>query len=207
MNDVSKRNQRLYASLNTFTKSARAKINAALISFPMRCHLAVCGTNKTRMQSKKRMKHIALGVNIGNLSRQKTRRELMSVRCDRINRYLARKNADLLVIGFYRHTGNLVLKTTTLQPAQAAEILSEADRGTWMAVSEATMRKRVREVRKLQAPEGERGVRWTPGLAFAVTKPRSGDITSSAKVRLHSIDLGTVAAWKRDSNHGTRTTR
>jgi hypothetical protein len=144
------------------------------------------------------MKHIALDVNIGNLSRQKTRRELMLPRCERINRYLARKNADLRVIGFYRHTGNLVLKTTTLQPPQAAQILSEADRGTWMAVSEAAMRKRVREVRKLQAHEGERGVRWTPGLAFAVTKPKSGDVTSSAKVRLHSIDRSTVAAWKRD---------
>jgi hypothetical protein len=146
----------------------------------------------------KRMKHIALGVNIGNLSRQRTRREPMLARCDRINRYLARKNADLRVIGFYRHTGNLVLKTTTLHPAQAAQAISEADGGAWMAVSEATMRKRVREVHKLQAPEGERGVRWTPGLAFAIRKPRIGDITSSAKVRLRSIDLGTVAVWKRD---------
>jgi hypothetical protein len=146
----------------------------------------------------KRMKHIALGVNVGNLSRRKTQREPMLARCDRINRYLARENADLRVIGFYRHTGNLVLKTTTLRPAQAAQILSEADGGTWMALSEATMRKTVREVHKLRAPEGERGVRWTPGLAFAVTKPGSGDITSSAKVRFHSIDLGTVAVWKRD---------
>jgi hypothetical protein len=144
------------------------------------------------------MKHIALGVNVGNLSRRKTRREPMLARCDRINRNLATENADLRVIGFYRHTGNLVLKTTTLEPAQAAQILSQADGGTWMAVSEATMRKTVREVHKLQAPDGERGVRWTPGLAFAVTKPRSGDITSSAKVRLHSIDLGMVAVWKRD---------
>jgi hypothetical protein len=73
-------------------------------------------------------------------------------RCDRINRCLARENADLRVIGFYRHTGNLVLKTTRLQLTQAAQILSEADGGTWMPVSEAAMRKKVREVRKLQAP-------------------------------------------------------
>lgn len=144
------------------------------------------------------MKHIALGINIGNLGRQKTRREPMLVRCDRINRCLARKNADLRVIGFYRHTGNLVLKTMRLEPAQAAQILSEADGGTWMAMSEAAMRKRVREVHKLRAPEGERGVRWTPGLAFAIMKPKSGDITSSAKVRLHAIDLRTLAVWKRD---------
>src|SRR5262249_53790276 len=67
-----------------------------------------------------------------------------------------------------------------------------------MAVSEAAMRKKVREVRKLQAPEAKRGVRWTPGLASAITKPRSGDISSSAKVRLHSIDLRTLAVWERD---------
>jgi hypothetical protein len=122
----------------------------------------------------------------------------MLARCDRINRYLARENADLRVIGFYRHTGNLVLKTTTLQAAQAAQILSAADGGTWMAVSEAAMRKNVPEVHKLQAPEGQQGVRWAPGLAFAVTKPRSSDITSSTKVRFHSINLGTLAVWKRN---------
>ncbi len=144
------------------------------------------------------MRHIALGVNIGNLGRQKTRREPMLARCDRINRNLARENADLRVIGFYRHTGNLVLRTTTLQPAQAAEILSKTDGGIWMTMSEASMRKRVREVHKLRAPEGERGIRWTPGLAFAVTKPRSVESTSSAKVRLRSIDLRTIAVWKRD---------
>jgi len=144
------------------------------------------------------MKHIALGVNIGNLSRGKTQREPMLARCDRINRYLAKEGADLRVIGFYRHTGNLVLKTTTMQPAQAARILSEADGGTWTAVSEATMRRMVGEVQKMEAPQGEHGVRWTTGLVFAVTKPKSVDIISSAKVRFHSINLGTVAAWKRD---------
>ena len=48
-------------------------------------------------------------------------------------------------------------------------------------------------------------MRWTTGIAFEVTKPKSGDIVSSAKVRLRSIDLGTVAAWKRDriTEHGT----
>jgi|SRR5262249_7628760 len=49
----------------------------------------------------------------------------MLARCDRINRCLARENADLRVIGFYRHTGNLVLKTTRLQLTQAAQILSQ----------------------------------------------------------------------------------
>src|SRR6516225_5402713 len=49
-----------------------------------------------------------------------------------------------------------------------------------------------------EAPKGEQAVRWTPGLAFAVTKPKSVDIISSAKARFHSINLSTVAAWKRD---------
>src|SRR2546425_4312167 len=144
------------------------------------------------------MKYIALGVNIGNLSRGKKPREPMVSRCDRINRSLARKSVDLRVIGFYRHTGNLVLETTTLQPTQSAQILSEADGGTWMAVSEATMRKAVEEVRETASPEPEEGVRWTPGLAFAVTTPKRVIIASSAKVRLHSIDSNTVAAWKQD---------
>jgi hypothetical protein len=144
------------------------------------------------------MKHIALGVNIGNISRGKRLREPMVSRCDRINRTLARKNADLRVIGFYRHTGNLVIETATLQHPQAAEVLSEADGSTWMAVPEADLRKAVQEVRNMPPPEREAGVRWTPGVAFAVTKPAGGSITSAAKVRLRSLDLNTVAAWKRD---------
>lgn len=82
----------------------------------------------------------------------------MVSRCDRINRSLARKSFDLRVIGFYRHTGNLVLETTTLQPTPAARILSEADGGTWMAVPVATMRKAVEEVRGMPSPKREQGV-------------------------------------------------
>ena len=144
------------------------------------------------------MRHIALGVNIGNLSRGRRAREPTLARCQRINRGFAQNGVDLRVFGFFRHTGNLVLETATLEPAQAATILSEADGATWMAVSETTMRNAVAEIRKLPSPEREARVRWTPGLVFAVTKPKDASITSSAKVRLHSIDLSTVAAWKRD---------
>ena len=66
------------------------------------------------------MKHIALGVNVGNLSREPRPREPMDARCGRINRNLERKSIDLRVVAFYRHTGNLVLETSTLEPAKAA---------------------------------------------------------------------------------------
>jgi len=146
------------------------------------------------------MKHIAFGVNIGNLSGSKRPREPMVSRCDRINRSLVRKGVDLHVVGYFRQTGNLVLETAALHPTEAANFLSEADGdgATWMAVPEKTLRKVVEKVRKILPPEDEEGVRWTPGLAFAVPKPASASITSSAKVRLRSIDVDTVAAWKRD---------
>lgn len=144
------------------------------------------------------MRHIALGVNIGNLSRGKRPREPMLSRCHRINQDLAGKGVDLRVVGFYRHTGNLVLETVSLCITEAANLLSEADGATWMAVSEATMRKAVENVREMPPPDNEGGVRWTPGLAFAVTKPAGTRMTSTGKVRLRSIDKNTVAAWKRD---------
>jgi hypothetical protein len=137
------------------------------------------------------MKHIALGVNVGNLSRRKTRREPMLARCDRINRNLATENADLRVIGFYRHTGNLVLKTTTLEPAQAAQILSQADGGTWMAVSEATMRKTVREVHKLQAPDANEAYGGRPVLHLRSRNP-------GAAISLHRQKCAftrSISAW------------
>lgn len=112
------------------------------------------------------MRHIALGVNIGNLSRGKRSRERMLSRCHRINQNLARKGVDLRVVGFYRHTGNLVLETVALCTPEAANLISEADGATWVAVSEATIRKAVENVREMPSPEDEGGVRWTPGLAF-----------------------------------------
>ncbi|ALA59495.1 hypothetical protein NITMOv2_3096 [Nitrospira moscoviensis] len=154
--------------------------------------------NKSLHPTAKAVKHIALGVNIGNLSRGRRAREPMLARCQRINRSLVEKRVDLRVIGFFRHTGNLVLCTATLDAAQAAATLSHADGATWMAVAENAMRAAVENVRRLQSPEPEKGVRWTPGLAFAVTKPGGGSITSTKKVRLRSLDSGTVAAWKRD---------
>jgi len=142
------------------------------------------------------MKHIALGVNVGNLNRAK--REPMLARCRRINRSLAQGGADLRVTGFFRHTGNLVLETSTVQPGEAARILSKADGATWTVVPDAMMRSAVEQIRRLPPPQRERGVRWTPGLVFAVTAPHGGTLSSSAKARLRSIDLTTVAAWKRD---------
>jgi|KBSSwiStaDraftv2_1062776.scaffolds.fasta_scaffold862269_1 hypothetical protein len=152
------------------------------------------------------MKHIALGVNIGNLGRGKRPREPMVSRCDRINRSLAREGVDLRVVGFYRHTGNLVLETVALHPMEAANFLSEADGATWMAVPEETMRKAVEKVRKIPPPEDEEGVRWTPGLAFAVTKPGERQHRligqSSPPVNRHGHGRGVEAG----SNHRARTT-
>lgn len=144
------------------------------------------------------MKHIALGVNIGNLGRGPRPREPMPARCSRVNAQLARDGIDLRVVGYYRHTGNLVLDTATLTPEDAAQILSKADGATWMAVTEEKLRASVERVIEMAPPDPEPGVRWTPGLAFAVTKPDVSTITSTAKVHLRSIGPSTVAAWKRD---------
>jgi hypothetical protein len=44
-------NKEYRQGLNTFTKSTRAKINAASTYFPKCCHLVGCGTPKSRTQS------------------------------------------------------------------------------------------------------------------------------------------------------------
>jgi hypothetical protein len=115
---------------------------------------------------------------------------------------MAREGADLIVTAFYRHTGNLVLETASLQPEQAATILSKADGATWMAISAEVLRIAVEELSTLPPPDPEDGVRWTPGLALAVTKPRIGHVSSTAKVRVRSLSLYVVAAWKRDRTTG-----
>jgi len=124
--------------------------------------------NKSLHPTAKAVKHIALGVNIGNLSRGRRAREPMLARCQRINRSLAEKRVDLRVIGFFRHTGNLVLCTATLDAAQAAATLSHADGATWMAVAENAMRAEVHGARPDAVPGGEYDVRgdgrWTHHL-------------------------------------------
>jgi hypothetical protein len=124
------------------------------------------------------------------------------VRCNRINESIVRDGEDLLVTGSYRHTGNLVLETASLQPEQAATILSKADGATWMTISAEGLRRAVEELSALPPPDPEDGVRWTPGLALAVTKPKIGHVSSTAKVRLLSLSLSIVAAWKRDRTTG-----
>jgi hypothetical protein len=148
------------------------------------------------------MKLIAFGVNIGNLSRSPRSREPMAARCSRINESISREGADLLVTAFYRHTGNLVLETGSLQPEQAATILSKADGATWMVISAEVLRTAVEELIALPPPDPEDGVRWTPGLALAVTKSKIGHVSSTAKVRFRSLSLSAVAAWKRDRTTG-----
>jgi hypothetical protein len=148
------------------------------------------------------MKFISFGVNIGNVSRGPRSREPISARCNRINESIARDGTDLLVTAFCRHTGNLVLETASLQPEEAATILSKADGATWMAISAEDLRTAVEELSALAPPDSEDGVRWTPGLALAVTKPKIGHVSSTAKVRLRSLSLSVVAAWKRDRTTG-----
>jgi hypothetical protein len=122
----------------------------------------------------------------------------MSVRCDRINRTLVRNNVDLRVITYYGHTGNLVLETATLQPVEAANALSDADGGVWMALSTEALRTAVVRVKNMPAPTSEHGVRWTRGLVFAVAKSTAVNVASSAKVCLRGISASIVAAWKRN---------
>jgi hypothetical protein len=148
------------------------------------------------------MKLIAFGVNIGNLGRGQRSREPMSARCNRINEYFAREGADLLVTAFYRHTGNLVLETASLQSEQAAAILSKAEGATWIAIPAEVLRAAVQKLSALPSPDPEDGVRWTPGLALAVTKPKIEHVSSTAKVRFRSLSLSIVAAWKRDRMTG-----
>ena len=126
----------------------------------------------------------------------------MPGRCNRINESIAREGADLLVTAFYRQTGNLVLETASLQPEQAATILSKADGATWTVVLEEVLRIAVEKVGALPPPDPEYGVRWTPGLTLAVTKPKVGYVTSTPKVRLHLLGPSVVAAWKRDRTTG-----
>jgi hypothetical protein len=122
----------------------------------------------------------------------------MSARCSRINEFISLEGADLLVTAFYRHTGNLVLETASLQPEQAATMLSKADGATWMAISAEDLRLAVEELTASPTPDQEDGVRWTPGLALAVTKPKIGHVSSTAKVRFRLLSRSVVAAWKRD---------
>jgi hypothetical protein len=70
----------------------------------------------------------------------------MSARCNRINEPIALEGVDLLVTAFYRHTGNLVLETASLQPEEAATILSKADGATWMAILAEDLRTAVEEL-------------------------------------------------------------
>jgi hypothetical protein len=109
-----------------------------------------------------------------------------------------RSDVELRVIAAYGHTGNLVLETATLQPVGAAAALSNADGGVWIALSPETLQAAVFHVKNIHAPAREHGVRWTPGLVFAVTKSAVVDIASSTKVRLRPLSSSIIAAWKRD---------
>jgi hypothetical protein len=122
----------------------------------------------------------------------------MSARCDRINCRLGQNHADLRVISYYGHTGNLVLETASLGREDAASSLSNADGAAWAVLSADTLRTAMLQVESLPSPPGERGVRWTRGLVFAVTKPATVKVTSSAKACLRPIGSSTIAAWKRD---------
>ena len=142
-------------------------------------------------------RYVVLGV-FCNLGRVTARREPMLTRILRMNSILSHRPADLRVLAFYGHTGNLIAQSSSLTTDAVGELLSAIDQTTWVAVEVDTLGRAIDTLDAMPFPLPQPGIRWTPGLAFAVTKPEAEAIRSTSRGCFSSLGPTTVAAWKRD---------
>jgi hypothetical protein len=142
--------------------------------------------------------YLGFGVNVGNLGRRQPERESMGAWVKRLNQALENHRAGIRVIAHFAHTGNLVI-SSAFDVAVAAAMLSRIDKVIWVVVPATIVRESVERIREFGSPFPEPGVRWTPGIAFALSEPdltvklvptRNGDF--------RPLSPSTVALWKRD---------
>jgi hypothetical protein len=143
-------------------------------------------------------RYVVLGVNVGNLGHLKAQREPMLTRIRHINSALSDREAELRILTSYGHTGNLIAQSLSLTADEVDKLISVIDETTWCAIDADVLGSAVDALNAMAPPSPERGLRWTPGLAFAVTKPDTEIIHSTSRAHFRSIGPTIVAAWKRD---------
>lgn len=103
------------------------------------------------------------------------------------------------LLAAYRATGNYVVKAAS-RPLVHGELVRLAN-SRWAVVSEDDLKQGLEALGTWRRPRAEEGVRWTPGLAFAVEPVAVAPQTSLARTkRAHFrwVNHRVVAVYKRD---------
>jgi hypothetical protein len=113
-----------------------------------------------------------------------------------------RPAVDGAVIGWYGSTGNFAIETSARTTAASLQrILNGATEYPWAVVKWPDFERAVTWLGDLRwRPVVQAGMRWTPGLAFAVVAPRRPrrSLPATDRGRFRVLDSGTVAIWKHD---------
>jgi hypothetical protein len=110
-----------------------------------------------------------------------------------------------VVTASFGSTGNLVIETGRRTNSAPIQQLLEGASGRPCAVLEwPTFERAVAALDQLPPPAGEKGMRWTPGLGFAIEAPKRLPASLAATGRGHFVILGprTVAIFKYDVEDG-----
>ena len=100
------------------------------------------------------------------------------------------------MVAWYGSTGNVALEHS--DPNEVRRVLHDVTGVAWAVVSEEQLDRALGTLATLPEPSHAHDERPTPGLAFAVTTPGAGEVSSTDRAALHLLSDTVVAVWKLD---------
>ena len=141
--------------------------------------------------------NIAFGVNIGNLGLPGKHRHPMDAWIADGNRKLA--GTPTRVLDSFGHTGNFVVQSEH-EHLEVARELSAVFDAAFSVLTVEELAGHVHVIEEIAQPDPRPGVRWTPGLVFAVqdTPVANPVLIETSHARFNPVAMNVVGAWKRD---------
>ena len=102
----------------------------------------------------------------------------------------------LHVVASYGATGNVALDDSDI--SEVRQVLEEVTPTAWAVVGAEDLELALNVLAEAAEPVHMVNERPTPGLAFAVTPPSVGDVSSTSRAVLRRVSTDIVAAWKLD---------
>jgi hypothetical protein len=112
--------------------------------------------------------------------------------------------ADLVVVASFGATGNLAVVSRSLPATGIASTLANKTGREWAVLEVGRVVEALARLDAWVAPRNRPGIRWTPGLAFAIAGTGAGEVASTHRGCYRRVESGVMAVYKRDVLDGPR---
>jgi hypothetical protein len=117
-----------------------------------------------------------------------------------LNEHLPHGKPTVRIIGFFGHTGNFLADSPSTDLREVAARFTGLVDTDWVVRSIGDVQAALTALADAPRPGAEKGIRWTPGVAFhGLDGIQYGQLSTTSRAVLWKICPHTVGVWKRDT--------